>query len=100
MPERPGNCSLQLMVLSEELRNKNQEETHMGNKYLDGTALTIAIIGAINWGLIGLFRFDLVAFIFGNMSWLSRIVYVIVALCGLYLITFFMHLGSGRSETS
>ena len=40
----------------------------MGNKYLDGTALTIAIIGAINWGLIGLFRFDLVAFIFGDMS--------------------------------
>lgn len=52
----------------------------MGNKYLDGTALTIAIIGAINWGLIGLFRFDLVAFIFGDMSWLSRIVYVIVGL--------------------
>lgn len=60
----------------------------MGNKYLDGTALTIAIIGAINWGLIGLFRFDLVAFIFGDMSWLSRIVYVIVGLCGLYLVTF------------
>ena len=37
----------------------------MGNKYLDGTALTIAIIGAVNWGLIGLFRFDLVAFLFG-----------------------------------
>ncbi len=68
----------------------------MGNKYLDGTALTIAIIGAINWGLIGLFRFDLVAFIFGDMSWLSRIIYVIVALCGLYLITFYMHLGSNN----
>ena len=40
----------------------------MGNKYLDGTALTIAIIGAVNWGLIGLFRFDLVAFLFGDMS--------------------------------
>ena len=50
----------------------------MGNKYLDGTALTIAIIGAVNWGLIGLFRFDLVAFLFGDMSWLSRIVYVLV----------------------
>ena len=50
----------------------------MGNKYLDGTALTIAIIGAVNWGLIGLFRFDLVAFLFGDMSWFSRIVYVLV----------------------
>jgi len=65
----------------------------MGNKFLDGTALAIAIIGAINWGLIGLFRFDLVAFIFGDMSWLSRIVYTLVGLCGLYLLTFFMRLG-------
>ena len=49
----------------------------MGNKYLDGTALTIAIIGAVNWGLIGLFRFDLVAFqncicAGGNQRALSR----------------------------
>lgn len=70
----------------------------MGNKYLDGTALTIAIIGAINWGLIGLFGFDLVAFIFGEMSWLSRIIYVIVGLCGLYLITFYMHLSDNSRE--
>lgn len=66
----------------------------MGNKFLDGTALTIAIIGAINWGLVGLLRFDLVAFIFGEMSWISRIIYTLVGLCGLYLITFYMHLGS------
>lgn len=64
----------------------------MGNKYLDCTALTIGIIGAINWGLIGLFRFDLVAFLFGDMSWLSRIVYVLVGLSGLYLITFYMNI--------
>lgn len=69
------------------------EGMKMGNKFLDGTALTIAIIGAINWALIGIFRFDLVAFIFGDMSWLSRIVYAIVGLCGLYLISFYMHLG-------
>ena len=65
----------------------------MGNKYLNCTALTIAIIGAINWGLIGLFRFDLVAFIFGDMSWLSRVIYVIVGLRGLYLLTFYGRLG-------
>ena len=65
----------------------------MGMKYLDATALTIAIIGAVNWGLIGLFRFDLVAFIFGDMSWLSRIVYTLVGICGLYLVTFYMRLG-------
>ena len=71
----------------------------MGNKFLDGTALTIAIIGAINWALIGIFRFDLVAFIFGDMSWLSRIVYAIVGVCGLYLISFYMHLGSRGEAT-
>ncbi len=63
----------------------------MGNRLIDYTALTIAIIGAVNWGLIGLFRFDLVAFIFGDMSILSRIVYGLVGLCGLYLITFYMN---------
>ncbi len=70
----------------------------MGNKFLNCTALTIAIIGAINWGLIGIFRFDLVAFIFGEMSWLSRIIYTIVGLCGLYLITFYMRLSDGNDD--
>ena len=68
----------------------------MNNKALDCTALTIAIIGAINWGLIGFFSFDLVAFIFGNLSWVSRIIYAIVGICGLYLITFYMYTG-GKS---
>ena len=69
----------------------------MGNKYLDGTALTIAIIGAVNWGLIGLFRFDLVAFLFGDMSWLSRIVYVLVGISGLYVVSLFLHLGDNEA---
>lgn len=68
---------------------------HM-NKALDCFALTIVIIGAINWGLIGFFRFDLVAAIFGNMSWVSRIIYDLVGICGLYLITFYMYCGGGK----
>lgn len=56
-------------------------------KCLDYTLLTIVIIGAVNWGLIGFFQFDLVAFIFGNMSWLSRIIYAVVGLSGLYMIS-------------
>ncbi len=79
------------------VRPGGQEGMNMGNKFLDGTALTIAIIGAINWALIGIFRFDLVAFIFGDMSWLSRIVYALVGVCGLYLVSFYMHLGN-RSD--
>ena len=58
-------------------------------KILDNALLTLAIIGCINWGLIGFFKFVLVAFIFGNMSWLSRIIYAVVGLSGLYLISFY-----------
>ena len=65
----------------------------MGNKVLDCTALTLTIIGAINWGLIGFFRFDLVAFLFGDMSWLSRVVYALVGLGGLYMLAFYRHCG-------
>lgn len=61
-------------------------------KVLDYTALILTITGAINWGLIGLFKFDLVAFLFGNLSWLSRIIYILVGLSGLYLCTFFSRL--------
>ena len=66
----------------------------MRNKAFDCIVLTIVIIGAINWGLIGFFSFDLVAMVFGNMSWISRIIYALVGLGGLYLISFYNNLGS------
>lgn len=56
----------------------------------DYIVLTLVIIGAINWGLIGFFRFDLINVIFGNMTLLSRIIYAIVGLTGLYMISFYM----------
>lgn len=58
-------------------------------KYFDCIALSIAVIGAINWGLIGLFGFNLVAALFGSMSLISRIIYSLVGLSGLYIIKFF-----------
>jgi uncharacterized membrane protein YuzA (DUF378 family) len=51
------------------------------------TALTLVIVGALNWLLVGLFHFDLVAAIFGNMTVLSRAVYVLVGIAGLYCLT-------------
>ena len=60
----------------------------MENRFLDYAALTIAVIGALNWGLIGFFNFNLVAWIFGSDGWLSRIIYALVGICGLYLLTF------------
>lgn len=62
----------------------------MRNKALDYTALTLAIIGAVNWGLVGFFGFNLVSFLFGSMTWMSRIIYALVGLCGLYLLSFYM----------
>lgn len=58
-------------------------------KVLDYIALTLVIVGAINWGLLGFFRFDLIRVLFGDMSMLSRIIYAIVGICGLYCVTFF-----------
>lgn len=53
---------------------------------LDWIAMIILIIGGLNWGLVGLFSFDLIAAIFGSMSVISRIIYVVVGLSALYAI--------------
>ncbi|MGG7076919.1 DUF378 domain-containing protein [Clostridium sardiniense] len=58
-------------------------------KFLDTIALLLVIIGAINWGLIGFFQFDLVATLFGDMSTVSRVIYSLVGIAGLYAISFF-----------
>ena len=53
-------------------------------KVVDTIALVLMIIGAIVWGLIGLFNFNLVDAIFGTMSVLSRIIYTLVGIAGLW----------------
>ena len=53
---------------------------------LDWVAFVLVIIGALNWGLVGLFGFDLVAAIFGSMSFLSRLIYDLVALSAIYML--------------
>lgn len=65
----------------------------MMSRTLDYIALVVVFIGAVNWGLVGLFRLDLVRLIFGDMSWISRIVYVLVGICGIYLLTFLGRIG-------
>ena len=61
----------------------------MNSKFLDYTALVLTIVGAVNWGLIGFFRFNLVTFLFGDMTWRSRIIYALVGISGLYLVSLF-----------
>lgn len=66
---------------------------------MDIVALILIIIGALNWGLIGLFQFDLVAGIFGSMSTFARIVYTLVGLAGLWGITLlFRRRGAGSKD--
>ncbi len=62
-------------------------------KVIDIIALILVIVGAINWGLIGLFNFDLVAMLFGSMSAISRIIYTLVGIAGLWSIRFFARIG-------
>ena len=62
-------------------------------------ALILAIIGALNWGLVGLFTFDLVAWICGGATTvLARIIYVVVALAGLWCISLLFHTDEKRVE--
>ena len=63
-------------------------------KALVYTVLILVIIGAINWGLIGFFGLDLVAFLFGSMSILSRIIYAVIGICGLYALSYCGRIGN------
>lgn len=64
---------------------------------MDTIALLISIIGSINWGLIGLFQFDLVAWIFGGQdALLSRVIYTLVGIAGLWCITMLFRRGKER----
>ena len=62
-----------------------------GGKIMDTLALIISIVGCLNWGLVGIFRFDLVAWLFGGSgSLFSRIVYTVVGLAGLWCVSFLL----------
>ena len=60
----------------------------MEKNALDWIAIVLVVIGAVNWGLVGLFSFDLVQMVLGSIPILAKIVYILVGLSGLYLIYF------------
>jgi uncharacterized membrane protein YuzA (DUF378 family) len=74
LPERRTNVSLSM---SDRARGMNA---------LDWVAMTLLIIGGLNWGLIGFFNYDLVASLFGEGTSLSRLIYALVGLSALYSI--------------
>lgn len=71
----------------------------MNSKGLDYAALTLVIIGAINWGLVGFFGFNLVSFLFGGASILSRIIYAVVGISGIYLFSVYGRIADMGNET-
>jgi uncharacterized membrane protein YuzA (DUF378 family) len=60
---------------------------------VDWIALVLVIVGGLNWALVGIFKFDLVAWIFGDMSVVSRIVYILVGLAAVYMAIIAARLG-------
>ena len=66
---------------------------------MDSIALILAIIGCLNWGLVGLFQFDLVAWLFGGTgALLSRLVFTVVGLAGLWCISFLLRRNAVTGE--
>lgn len=64
---------------------------------MDTIALILSIIGSLNWGLVGLFKFDLVAWLFGGQdALLSRVIYTLVGIAGLWCITMLFRRGKER----
>lgn len=60
---------------------------------IDWIALVLVLVGGLNWGLVGFLNFDLVATLFGTMSFLSRVVYAVVGLATIYMIVVTPRLG-------
>ncbi len=72
------------MFLERNITDKKERRNKM-----DTLALILVIVGALNWGSIGFFGFDFVSALFGSMSLISRIIFALVGLGGLWSITFF-----------
>ena len=85
-----------MAMTSSNTTNTHRREGEPGLSVLTWSAIALVVIGALNWGLIGLFAFDLVAAIFGELSIPSRMVYVLVALAGGYLLVEAVRVGEGN----
>lgn len=80
------------------IQDKEKEVTFV--KVIDYIVLVLVLIGAINWGLVGFFSFDLVAVIFGDMTIISRIIYALIGIAGLYALSFFGRLEQTMQDSN
>ena len=63
---------------------------------VDWIALILVMLGGINWGLVGLFEFDMVVFVFGDMTLITRVLYTLVGMSGVYWLTMFNQVAKRR----
>ena len=81
------------MNIFSKLAHINKEKGGFFMNIVQKTALVLTVVGALNWGLIGLFNFDLVATLFGSMTIISRTIYTLVGIAGLInIMLFFVNL--------
>jgi len=75
------------------------DAAHKSQSVLGSIALALVIVGAINWGLVGLFNFNLVSVIFGETSLVTRVVYILVGLAGLYALSLYPRVSKAPQVT-
>ena len=77
------------------LGHSNCRILEKGGKLMDTLALILSVVGCVNWGLVGIFQFGLVAWLFGGQgSLFSRIVYTLIGLAGLWCASFLFRRGN------
>lgn len=69
-------------------------------KALNAVALVLIIVGGLNWGLVGLFDFNLVAAIFGADTWITNLIYILVGLAGIYAFVLLKPVMSDRAHVA
>ncbi len=77
-----NKCTRVILIDEAEYRSNIMKDLGM----VGWVAMILVIVGALNWGLVGAFNFDLVATIFGHMSMLARVVYIVVGVAALYML--------------
>ena len=80
-------------MASEKTMTERRKETDWSLNPADAVALVLLILGAINWGLVGIFNYNIVSALFGNLNMLERAIYIIVGIAGIWsIIELSMHL--------
>lgn len=81
------------------LRGRNSKGGIINMKVTNIIALTLVVIGALNWGLIGFFGYDVVTALFHeNLFWIARTIFALVGIAGLWCLTFYHSVGQGTGR--